>query len=196
MADKRPWAPSSEHDKALDFLKSNGTAWTFTAGVVFAGVVLFLVGHLDILFDKPPGGLLAFLVTCLIWGLIFGIPAYLCFRKKHRTGMEMVAGLFLVAAIFDLNVVAGTVAFVVFLMALAVLAGFKEALETANVSANPITASAPCAPNTPRPPETDHGSIDDPRKETCPKTDQRITALPVAPAIGGECRMVCLSGRQ
>ena len=69
--------------------------------IFIAGGVLFLIGHYDILSGNSPAGSLAFLLTCFIWGVLFGTPAYLCFQAKKRTAASVVAALFLLAAGFD-----------------------------------------------------------------------------------------------
>jgi hypothetical protein len=69
--------------------------------ILVAGGVLFLVGHGGILFGEPPAGPLAFLLTCFVWGMLFGTPAYLCWHYRNRTGLTLVATLFLLAAGVD-----------------------------------------------------------------------------------------------
>jgi hypothetical protein len=72
------------------------------AGVIFSiGIVLFHLAHIHDLFGWPLG----FLAGCFIWGVIFGVPAYFCFRMKSRTGVTVVAVLFLLAAGLDVAVV-------------------------------------------------------------------------------------------
>ncbi len=72
--------------------------------IFVAGGILFLIGHYDILSGKSPAGSLAFLLTCFIWGVLFGTPAYLCFQAKKRTAASVVATLFLLAAGLDVGV--------------------------------------------------------------------------------------------
>ncbi len=72
--------------------------------IFIAGGVLFLIGHHNILSGKSPAGPLAFLLTCFIWGVLFGTPVYLCFQAKKRTTASLVATLFLLAAGLDVAV--------------------------------------------------------------------------------------------
>ena len=77
--------------------KAEGTV-NHAALVMFTiGTVLFLLGHVD-------AGPLAFLLTCFVWGMFFGVPAYLCFQNKKQTGMRIVAEVFLFAAGLDVAV--------------------------------------------------------------------------------------------
>jgi DnaJ domain len=86
-----PAAASPERQEAV-----SPAAW-----VIFAiGAFLFVMAHGSTLFAQP--GL--FLGTCLIWGLLFGIPAYLCFVIAKRNGMIAVATLFLLAAGLDVAI--------------------------------------------------------------------------------------------
>ena len=72
--------------------------------IFVAGGILFLIGHYDILSGKSPAGPLAFLLTCFMWGVLFGTPAYLCVQAKKRTAASVVATLFLLAAGLDVVV--------------------------------------------------------------------------------------------
>lgn len=72
--------------------------------ILIAGGVLFLIGHYDILFGKSPAGLVAFLLTCFIWLVLFGTPTYLCVKAKKRPTASIVAMLFLLSAGFDIAI--------------------------------------------------------------------------------------------
>lgn len=72
--------------------------------IFVAGGILFLLGHGGILFGKPPAGPLAFLITCFIWGVLFGYPAFLAFQKRCRAVTTTIATLFLLVAGLDLAV--------------------------------------------------------------------------------------------
>ena len=64
------------------------------------GLVLFLMDHGPVLFTRP----LLFLLTCLVWGAIFGSLAYGCIKGKKRIGVIVVATLFALAAALDVGV--------------------------------------------------------------------------------------------
>ena len=73
--------------------------------VIFvAGTVLFLLGHGGILFGKSPAGPVAFLITCFVWGVLFGYPAYLCRAVKLRIARKAIGLLFLLAAGLELAI--------------------------------------------------------------------------------------------
>jgi tetratricopeptide (TPR) repeat protein len=65
-------------------------AWTLFA----VGGVLFGLRYGGYLFTSP----LDFLLPCLFWGLILGVPAYLCYRYRKRRGITLVATLFCLTA--------------------------------------------------------------------------------------------------
>ncbi len=81
--------------------KLKGTVSPTACTLFMIGTALFLLGHFDIALGGPPAGPLAFLLTCLVWGLTFGVPAYLCFPSKRRNGMTVVAVLFFLASGLD-----------------------------------------------------------------------------------------------
>jgi len=163
--------------------------------VLFAiGGVLFLLDRFDI-------------VRYLVWGLIFGTPALLCFQFKRRTGLTIVAQVFFCAAAFDIvapilarrggvDAFSGVVVPLVgggaitVLMACGVTAlatwlfgpayGKPDApqnLAKVDQESGPFTQTAP------RRPETNHGPVAlDTDKKLSPGPDHGITALPFAAA--------------
>lgn len=83
-----PFAPTNSDSEPSGTISPS--AW-----VIFAlGVFLFVMAHGRWLFANP----LHFLGICGGWGLVFGPPACFCSAYQKRTGMTVVAVLFLVAA--------------------------------------------------------------------------------------------------
>jgi len=80
--------------------ETKGTVSTGACAIFVIGAVLFLLGHGGDFVAWP----LVFLITCCIWGAVFGTPAYVCFRDNRRTGVTTVGILFLIAAGLDVGV--------------------------------------------------------------------------------------------
>jgi tetratricopeptide (TPR) repeat protein len=88
-ASKRPPAPANTTNKAV----VGPVTWV----ILLMGLILFLLDYGRDLLDWPLG----FLLACCTWGLVFGVPAYLCFRNQKRTGLTVVATVFFLAAMLD-----------------------------------------------------------------------------------------------